>query len=503
MLQSLYVKNLALIEETRVDFTRGLNILTGETGAGKSLIIGSVNLALGGKFDASSLRHGAESGLVELTFDGSDDEIVKKMQEMDLPTEEDGSILISRRLQAGKTLCRINGESVSARQVKELAEVLIDIHGQHEHQSLLNKKKHMEILDSFCGDRGLTAKKKVADAYRAYKEISEKISSEEMDDANKEKEKSLAEFELEEITNACVKPGEDDELEKRYRIMSNSKKINDNVSECMYLISDDTENGAGGSVGRALRAISQISDLDERLKDHESSLMDVEGILSDLYRELDSYIEDNTFDEETFREVEERLDLLNRLKNKYGKTLEDVIRYGEEKQEFLDKISDYDAYMARLYNEKSEAEKALNKACEELSDIRRENASVLGKKITDAMVGLNFNHVDFQIKTDRNENITAEGFDDIEFMLSTNPGESVRPLKDVASGGELSRTMLAIKTVLAKEDFIDTLIFDEIDSGISGKTAWKVSEQLNVLSGSHQIICITHLPQIAAMADSH
>ncbi|MBP5197594.1 MAG: DNA repair protein RecN, partial [Lachnospiraceae bacterium] len=165
--------------------------------------------------------------------------------------------------------------------------------------------------------------------------------------------------------------------------------------------------------------------------------------------------------------------------------------------------SDYDAYMARLYNEKSEAEKALNKACEELSDIRRENASVLGKKITDAMVGLNFNHVDFQIKTDRNENITAEGFDDIEFMLSTNPGESVRPLKDVASGGELSRTMLAIKTVLAKEDFIDTLIFDEIDSGISGKTAWKVSEQLNVLSGSHQIICITHLPQIAAMADSH
>ncbi|MCR5254429.1 MAG: DNA repair protein RecN [Acetatifactor sp.] len=503
MLQSLYVKNLALIEETRVDFTKGLNILTGETGAGKSLIIGSVNLALGGKFDASSLRHGAESGLVELTFDGNDKRIREKMEEMELPVEEDGSVLISRRLQAGKTLCRINGESVSARQVKELAEVLIDIHGQHEHQSLLNKKKHMEILDSYCGEKGLKAKEKVAELYKAYREILDKISKEEMDDAGKEKERALAEFELEEISNANIVIGEDEELEKRYRIMSNSKRINDNVSECMYLISDESETGAGGSVTRALRALSQVADLDEKLKDHESALMDVEGILSDLYRELDSYIDDNTFDEETFRECEERLDLLNRLKNKYGKTLEDVVKYAEKKQEFLDKISDYDAYMSRLFAARDAAEENLKEACEELSDIRKEEAVVLSNKITEAMVGLNFNHVDFEIRTDRNENITSEGFDDIEFMLSTNPGESVKPLKDVASGGELSRTMLAIKTVLAKQDFIDTLIFDEIDSGISGKTAWKVSEQLNVLSRSHQILCITHLPQIAAMADSH
>ncbi len=503
MLQSLHVKNLALMEETEVEFGEGLNILTGETGAGKSLLIGSVNLALGGKFEKEMLRQGKDSALVELVFSSKDEKVLEKLQELDLTAEEDGTIIISRKLQVGKSTCKINGETVTARQVKELAEVLIDIHGQHEHQSLLHKKKHMEILDSYSGAEFEEVAQIVADTYKECRRLRQTMEEEAMDEDAKAKEQALAEFEYREIDEAKLLTGEDEELEQRYRLMSNSRKITENLAESYMYSGNDAECGAGNSISRALRALRSVTMYDDRLQQLEEQLSEVENLLTDYNRDVAEYISDCEFDEEDFRTVEERLNTINHLKGKYGNTIEEILSYGESRQALLLKLADYDAYMEKLQKKLAEKEAELLAFCEKLSAIRQKNALQLSEKLRAALVNLNFLTVAFEIVVRPEQNITAKGYDDVEFMISTNPGESLKPLGQVASGGELSRIMLAIKTVLAGRDAIDTLIFDEIDTGISGKTAWKVSEQLDVVAAAHQVICITHLPQIAAMADTH
>lgn len=503
MLQSLHVKNFALMEETEVEFGRGLNILTGETGAGKSLLIGSVNLALGGKFEKEMLRKGAESALVELVFDGDSDRVREKLAQLELDPTEDQTVIISRKLQPGKSLCRINGETVTAKQIKELAEVLIDIHGQHEHQSLLNQKKHREILDAFCGGDYETAAAAVEKEFENCKKLKKKLADEAMDEETKAKEQSLAEFEWQEIEAARLTAGEDEELERRYRVMSNSQKITEGLSESYRLTGTDGEGGAGGALSRALRALRSVSAYDGRLGELEGQLAEIDNLLADYNREVAAYLEDSEFDEEDFAAVTERLNTLNHLKGKYGNTIEEVIRYGQRKKEFLEKLADYDAYMQELETELAEGEERLRKACAKLTGLREENAAVLQQQLQDALVHLNFLTVEFVIEVRSGQTITAKGWDEVEFLITTNPGEPLKPLSQVASGGELSRIMLAIKTVLAERDDIDTLIFDEIDTGISGRTAWRVSEQLDTLAQTHQVICITHLPQIAAMADRH
>jgi len=503
MLQSLHVKNLALIEETEVEFGRGLNILTGETGAGKSLLIGSVNLALGGKFEKEMLRRGAESALVELVFVSQDERTVRKLKELDLEPEEDGTVIVSRRLQAGRSVSKINGETVTAKQIKELAEVLIDIHGQHEHQSLLHKKKHMEILDAYCGEEFVPAAEAAEKAFREFGRLRQTLEEETMDGESRAREQSLAEFELQEIEQARLVPGEDEELERRYRLMANSKKIMENLSESYQYTCNDGAVGAGSALSRALRALGGVTSYDSRLKELEGQLAEIDNLLADYNRDLSEYMGGCEFDEEEFAGVEERLNTLNRLKGKYGGSIEAVMTYGEERRQLLDRLSDYDAYMEELKGKLEKAEKKLRAACEKLSAIRQKNAAALEGKLTEALVNLNFMTVKFEIAVRPGQNMTARGYDDVEFLISTNPGESPKPLSQVASGGELSRIMLAIKTVLAGRDDIDTLIFDEIDAGISGRTAWKVSEQLDTVAAEHQVICITHLPQIAAMADRH
>lgn len=502
MLQSLHVKNLALMEETEIEFGEGLNILTGETGAGKSLLIGSINLALGGKFDKEMLRKGADSALVELVFAGGDRKVSEKLKEMDLDAE-DGTVIISRKLQAGKSVCKINGETVTARQVKELAEVLIDIHGQHEHQSLLHKKKHMEILDSYCGEEYLKPAEEVAAAYKECRELRKKLEEDAMDEQTLARERSLAEFEYQEIEEAKPVCGEDEELEQRYRRMVNGKRITEGLVESYRYTGNDGQEGAGSYLSRALRALRSVTMYDGRLEELEQQLSEVDNLLADYNRDVAEYISNCEFDEETFRQVEDRLNTLNRLKGKYGSTLEEVLRYAESRRQLLEKLQDYDCYMEGLKKELEAAEKKLSEACEVQSLIRRKNAGILADKLKEALVNLNFLTVDFEIAVLPEMQITESGYDEVEFLISTNPGEARKPLSQVASGGELSRIMLAIKTVLAGRDSIDTLIFDEIDAGISGRTAWKVSEQLHTVSKSHQVICITHLPQIAAMADTH
>ena len=499
MLQSLHVKNLALMEETFVTFGEGLNILTGETGAGKSLLLGSVNLALGAKFEKEMLRKGTEQALVELTFTGNE-KVREKLLAMELEPQEDGSVLIARKMQVGKSVFRVNGEVVTAKQVKELAEVLIDIHGQHEHQSLLHKKKHLEILDAFGGRDAQEALEDVSKAYHAWKALEKKLGEEGLDEKERAREQSLAEYEVREIEEATLRIGEDEELEEQYRRMVNGQKIMEALSESYSYTSGD---GAGSALSRALRALGSISGFDKRLAELEEQLSEVDSLLADYNRDLADYMEDVTYDEAALRQTEDRLNLINRLKEKYGNTIEEILAYGETRREYLEKLADYDAYLAKLKDDEAKAKKQLDKACDVLGSIRRKNAKTLTGLLTAALEQLNFLKVDFEIHVEKLENPTEKGADDVEFLISTNPGEERRPLGMVASGGELSRIMLAIKTVLAKRDEVDALIFDEIDAGISGRTAWQVSRQLGKVSTAHQVICITHLPQIAAMADSH
>lgn len=499
MLQNLHVKNLALIDETEVEFGPGLNILSGETGAGKSIIIGSINLALGEKVQKEMLRDNGESALVELIFFVEDADTIEAIRALDIEMEDD-TVILSRKITGGRAIGRINGEAVSASKMKAVASLLIDIHGQHEHQSLLSKKKHLEILDTFAKEALGDKKEKLAQCYQEYRKLKDELEHANLDGEERAREVSFLEYEVKEIEEAQLTVGEDEELEAVFRKYSNGKKIMDAVGAANAATSEDDES-ASERIGRALRELSSVSGYDERVKEMEEQLTEIDNLLSDFNHELASYLSDEEFDEETFYETEKRLDLINHLKSKYGNTIADILKYCEEKAERIAVLNDYDAYLAGLQKNVSEKEKQLEQLSKKVSDIRKKESKKLTESIKNALLDLNFLDVQFTMEFAETD-YTANGIDDAQFLISTNPGEPVKPLGKVASGGELSRIMLAIKTVMAS-DKIGTLIFDEIDSGISGRTAQMVSEKMNVLGRSHQIICITHLPQIAAMADSH
>lgn len=504
MLLSLHVKNLALIHETEVEFGTGLNILTGETGAGKSILIGSVLLALGAKAEKDLIRSGAEYALVELVFRTHRADVKEKMQELDLSMEEDDTITISRKIQESRSVCKVNGEAVSARICKELAELLIDIHGQHEHQSLLNIRNHLAYLDDYCGEELTPVANQLKEQYALVKTLQEKLHESDVDEETRRKELSLAQFELEQIEEAKLIPGEAEDLERSFCKMENARKITEGVMTAHQYLGYDEQDSAGNQTGRALRELKNVVPYDEKLAEGLSILLDIDGLLNDLNRFLSNYLEELEFDEETFMTCEHRLNQINQLRSRYGSSIEDILEYAQKQQERIDKLKNFDEYRERISQEYEKEREKLLSLCESVSVIRRKYALQLSQQLRQALIDLNFLHVEFgvEVRTDQNR-ISGIGFDEVEFMISTNPGEPMRPLKQIASGGELSRIMLAIKSVFARKDEIETLIFDEIDSGISGKTAWKVSKKLGELSRSHQIICITHLPQIAANADNH
>ncbi len=501
MLQNLYVKNLALIDEMEVDLKKGLNILTGETGAGKSIILGSINLALGGRYSSDILRNEEEAGYVELTFLVENEAQIALLKEKDI-YPEDGAIVLSRKLIGKRSVSKINGETVPISVLKDVATILIDIHGQHEHQSLLYKKNHLTILDTFAKDVISDVKEQVAGQYHIYKQLKVELESSKIDEKERLKEASFLEFELKEIEEANLKIGEDDDLEEQYRRMINGKKITENVDEA-YSYTAGLGHNASDMLSRAIRCLQDAAHYDDRASELYDQLAEVDSLLNDLNRELSDYRESIEFSDEEFYEVEKRLNEINHLKSKYGNTIEDIFTYWKEKEERLIKLQDYDHYLESLQKKLKEAESELAIASLMLSNLRKEAAKKLEQAIKTNLLDLNFLDVKFEIVFDELETYTALGKDDVEFMISMNPGEPVRALGDVASGGELSRIMLAIKTVMAEKDQIETLIFDEIDVGISGRTAQKVSEKMAVIGRNHQVICITHLAQIAAMADAH
>lgn len=501
MLQNLHVKNLALIDEAEVEFMPGLNIMTGETGAGKSIIIGSINLALGGKLPKEMIRENAPFGLVELTFLIEDERLKQKLEEMDIAIEED-CLILSRKITNGRSVSKINGETVPVSKVKEAAGLLIDIHGQHEHQSLLVRKNHLNILDSYAKNRLQKEKDALKIVFEQYQKLKAELNEASLDTAERQREFSFLEYEINELEEAQLIPGEDERLEQDYRRLLNGQKIMGAASKAYEKTSEGFDS-ATEQISHALRELSSVSEYDEPLAGFESQLMEIDNLLNDFNREIAEYISDTVFDEEAFAKVEKRLDLINHLKAKYGKTTEDILNALEEKKERAGKLSDYDAYLERLQQEFSKIEKEVKLCSEKLSVIRKEAAVELTGAIKKELKDLNFPNVSFSMHFQKMNSYTANGNDDAEFLISANPGEPEKSLEKIASGGELSRIMLAIKTVLADTDAVDTLIFDEIDTGISGRTAQMVSEKMNALGSSHQIMCITHLPQIAAMADSH
>ncbi len=501
MLHNLYVKNLALIDEMEIDFKKGLNILTGETGAGKSIILGSINLALGGRYSSDMLRSEEEAGYVELTFFVENEGQAVLLREKEI-FPEDGTVVLSRKLIGKRSICKINGETVSTSILKEAASILIDIHGQHEHQSLLYKKNHLTILDSFAKDEVQSLKTDVAEVYHIYRKLKDEFESSKLDEKDRLKEAGFLEFEINEIEEANLRIGEDEELEDEYRRMINGKKITENIEEA-YGYTAESGNSASELLSRAIRCLQEAAHYEKQASELYDQLSEVDSLLNDFNRELSDYRESFEFSDEEFYEVETRLNEINRLKAKYGNTIDEILEYYEEKKLRLIKLQDYDFYLDNLQKKMHEAEEVLLQKSFILSKQRKEAAKELAESIKRGLIDLNFLDVQFEIVFRMLDEYTSNGKDEIEFMISMNPGQPVRPLGDVASGGELSRIMLAIKTVMAEKDQIETLIFDEIDVGISGRTAQKVSEKMAVIGKNHQVICITHLAQIAAMADAH
>lgn len=501
MITNLHVKNLALIDEADVNFGPGLNILTGETGAGKSILIGSINAALGHKMTRDMQRKGTDSTLVELVFDVRNEAVRRKLRDMDVEFENGSELIISRKFRDGRSTIRLNGETCTAARIREISAILLDIHGQHEHQSLLYPDRQLEILDAYGAEEIDPLLDAEAESYRAWRDVCRELGKYQIDEEERERNISFLQYEIGEIEGAALKPSEEEELEKKYRRMSNSRKIAETLGEVTRRTGED--GGAGDLVGSAVRSLASVVEYDESLADLSGTLTDIDGLLSDFNRGVADYLDSFSFDEQEFYETEKRLDLINDLKAKYGRTIEDILAYGEQQRQKLDEMQHFDERRAELEKKKAGLEAVLEKNSEALSAARQKYAAELSDKIREGLLELNFLSVDFSIRFERTAHYTQNGCDAIEFLISTNPGEPVKPLKEIVSGGELSRIMLAIKTILADRDETETLIFDEIDTGISGRTAQKVSEKMARIARNHQVICITHLAQIAAMADEH
>ncbi len=499
MLLNLHIKNMALIDEIDINFEDNLNILTGETGAGKSIVIDSIMLALGGKTPKDFVRKDAEYGLVELLFSIEDEEVIKRLSELEVMDLADGELILSRKVIGNRSVSKVNGETVTLSKVREIAALLLDLHAQHEHQSLLIPGNHIKVLDRYGHETLDVLKEEVSKLYKDYIKIKNDLSANTMNEEEKRRQMDLMEFERNEILEASLKIGEDEKLEDVYRKASNSKNIAESVSNAYHYV----EDSAYEAVDRAVREMTSVSEFDKELDSMADMLATVSDLMSDFGRSARTYLEENTFSDEEFRQVEDRLNTVNHLKAKYGKTIEEVLNYGEQLDEKYEKLLNQEQYLTELKQQLSLMEEQLKLACDALTKERKRVAKKLSSNIKHALVDLNFLDVQFDMIFEQLDSYTMNGLDNPYFIISTNVGEEMKPLWQVASGGELSRIMLAMKSCLADVDKIQTLIFDEIDVGISGRTAQMVAEKIHGIGHNHQVICITHLPQIAAMANHH
>lgn len=499
MLEGLHVKNLVIIDEAEVSFGGGLNILTGETGAGKSVVIGSINLALGAKAGKNLVRAGKESGFVELVFSVNND-VGDKLRRLDI-IPEDGLVVITRKFTGERSVSKINGETVTLSKVKEAAALLLDIHGQTENQTLQLSKNHLELLDKYCKEEVKPYKKRLKDLVTEYRNKENELLEYSADEASISRELDFLKYECKEIESAKLVKDEEEELDKKVRKYSSSSKIVGLIEEARKNLSDN--GGADDSIGSIVRAMSRLSDVDETSVELLNQIAEIESLLNDFERSLSDYADDNVFDEADFIQSEARLDKIRGIYAKHGGSFETTIDFLNASLAQIEKLEHASEYKEKLSMEVEKLKKVILSECDELTKVRKRGALKLSKLVKQSLIDLNFLQVEFDVEFAKSKDFTSKGNDEIIFKISTNPGEPMRSISEVASGGELSRIMLALKSVMADTDEIPTMIFDEVDTGISGRTAQMVAEKMALLSAKRQIIAITHLAQIAAMADNH
>ena len=496
MLESLHVKNLALIRDAELELKPGLNVLSGETGAGKSLLLGSIDLALGKRADADLIRKGAEEAFVELVFSLDDEEIKERLKEAGADTSED-RIIITRRITNSRSVTRVNGETVTLAVLKKITELLIDIHGQHQHQSLLKEENHVRVLDEY-GKATLTEEKAAYEAsYRRYRKIREEIGRLGGDDDLRKRELDFLSFQISEIEEAHLKPGEEEKLDQLYASLAHKEQVRNALDNTLGLLREEIS----GKLSEALKESSQAAVYEVRAKSLESQLLDIDSLLSDAAREAETLLLDQETDEGQLKETEERLELIASLKKKYGGSVEEILSTLKRLKKEYDELYDFDVNKEKKSQELEQEKQLLIEEAKKLHDRRTEAGKRFSEAMEEALKDLNFLHVRFRTEVTETNRFTPNGADEVCFLISTNPGEEPRPLSKVASGGELSRIMLAIKTLAADSDKIPTLIFDEIDQGISGRTAAAVAKKMQDIALFHQVICISHLPQIVSSAD--
>lgn len=504
MLSYLHVKNFALINELEIDFNEGLTVLTGETGAGKSIIIGSMNAIAGGKLDKGIIRKGENFALVEMIFEVEDAFVTYLKSQYDLLFDEEHSLVVSRRFNlSGRSVYRVNGETVTASIAKEISRHMIDIHSQHDHQSLLKANHHIVLLDRYIGEDVRTLKLELKKLYETYRSHMKHIKEDALDDDKRRREIDFLKFEINEIVNAELSPGEDKDLLNEYKVLSNRQKIVKNLSEASYLLETNPEGSVAELIGTVMADIGNVNQYDTSLDSIAKEAEQLDGLVRDLYRSIESYLADIEMDHQSLELIEQRLHIINTLKSKYGEDLQEILKLKEQKQEELDYLEHYDENIEKIKAEIALYQKKILDLCGDISVMRQSAAKHISVEIASVLSELNFPDSIVQVEVKQKEAFDASGYDQVTILLSTNKNEPVQALNKIASGGELSRVMLALKSVFASIDQVGTLVFDEIDTGISGRTAQKVGEKMATLAGLRQLICITHLPQIAAMADDH
>lgn len=506
MLEHLHIRNVALIKESEISFGDGLNILTGETGAGKSMIIDSLQFALGGRAGKDFLRHGEKQAAVEALFSVQSQALTEKLAENGIVPEEDGTLLITRTLsEAGKSVCRINGSTVTVGMLKEIAEDMIDIYGQHEHQSLLNPVKHIRLLDRFCGAGFGEAMEEYKNSRQRLKDLEKQLTILIGDESQREQRMDMLLFQKEEIEAAELQEGEEDALLEQKKRLSSMERLIRLTGESVTLLydGDDRAPSACDQLGDALAKLQEAAEYDAALSPLADALADGYAAVEDCARELKREAEKQEADPEELERIEERLQLFYKLKRKYGGSIEAVLEFYEKAVQELEFLSNSSEKAAELSAKKAAEEKRLSALAETLTARRRATAEQVEEQIETALHDMEMKHARFHIQIEEKADWGADGKDKVEFLISANAGEPLKPLAKIASGGEMSRVMLALKTVLVDADEIGTLIFDEIDTGVSGRTARRVGEKMRFLGGKRQLLCITHLPQIAAMADNH
>ena len=487
MISTLHIKNIGIIEDLSIDFNEGLNILTGETGAGKTLIIGALGIIAGGRFSKDMIRNGEKYSFVEASIFCPEN-----------PNSIDGNIIVSREVYSnGRNSCKFNGRLVTVNELKELMSDIIDIHGQQDNQNLLNSSKHITYLDDFIGNEILELKSKYIELYKRYSEINSKLDKNYGDDKEKERRLDLLNYQLREIENAKLKIGEDIKLNEEHNLMKNCQKLQENLEA----IDENLSNQAIESVSNSIRCLEKIASCG---KMYEEKLLELKSIyyeIQELTRDISSMKEDVFFDEEERDNVEKRIDEIFSLKRKYGNSIEEILRYKEKLEMEINEIQNVDEINNKLKQEKEIVKKQMLELCTNMNLVRIKYANIISNKINLELKDLEMGNATLRVALEKLENFNFNGLDKVEFMICTNKGEEEKELCKIASGGEMSRVMLAIKTVLAEVDKVSTLVFDEIDTGISGKAAKAVGEKLRTISNNHQVMVVTHSASIAAKGE--